>query len=177
MFSIICRLPVFYILSSLLIFLIGLLLFIVINQWYPESNRHLELQSKISYIREEIIHIIKLNEFSKNYSTLQQDLKIYKTRLETPLSQSDLTEKLYKIASRNRVRVLSEANKTKEINALKITIKSLLVEGKYASIRKYFYDLNRLKSMVYINRIEIKSKKKSHKVKASIQLVVYSAIK
>ena len=177
MFSIMVRLPAFYVMGTLWVFSIALLSFVVINQWYPENIRHQALQSEVSTIREDIIHIIRLNEFAKDYTELKQDLKSYKARLETPVSQSDLAENLYKIASKNKITVLSESNKRKSKDTIEITMKSLLVEGKYRNIRKYIYDLNRLKSMAFINRVEIKNKKKSHKVKASVQFVIYSVSK
>jgi len=177
MFAIISRLPVFYILGILWVLSAGSLLYILIQKWYPENITQMELQSEVENSRKEIIHLIRLNEFAENYSVLKKNLKAYKTRLSAPFSQSDLTEKLFQIASKNRVTVLSESNKKKRKNSLNTTTKSLLVEGKYINVRNYLYDLNKLESMVFIKKIEIKNKKKSHKVKASILIAVYYSSK
>ncbi len=177
MFSIMSRLPAFYIFGVIWVSLLGLLLYIVINIWHPAKTSNQALKFETGNLREETIHIIGLNEFSKNYSSLKQELKVYKTRLDAPLSESSLTERLYQIASENSVTVLSESNKKKRNKTLGVTMKSLLLEGKYTDIRKYIYNLNKIKSMVFIKRIELKNKKKSKKVKAAIQISVYTASK
>lgn len=132
------------------------------------------LQNKLNQAEQELkqnIHTLKSIEHKKellaSFKTGQHKLAMQIKKLNRKITQADLIENITKLAQMNNLKIISESYKEeKEYNGYQPLIQSLILEGRYALIKRFTFMIKSLETWTVVEefKLERMDGKKSLKV-------------
>lgn len=151
------------------IFVIALLLF-----WYPSSSKHLEIQQDIDHLNNKLIALTQLNNLSHTYYATEKALKKVEKKLDTSISLSEFTNALYKLASKNNIKIISKSSRDmQEKQGYKILYQELTLQGQYKAMRQFILSLRDMPVWTLIKETRLKKKKGSKELIGDFVLASY----
>lgn len=139
------------------IFVISLLVF-----WYPSSSEHIEIQQDIDHLNNKLLSLRQLNNLSYSYYATEKTLRKVEKKLGTSISLSEFTNALYRLASKNNVKIISKSSRDmQEKKDYKILYQELTLQGNYKSMRRFILSLRKMPVWTLIKEARLKKKKGS----------------
>lgn len=151
------------------IFVISLLVF-----WYPSSSKHNEIQQDIDHLNNKLVALRQLNNLSHTYYATEKTLKKVEKKLDTSISLAEFTNALYKLASKNSIKIISKSSRDmQEKQDYKILYQELTLQGKYKSMRRFMLGLREMPVWTLIKEARLKKKKGSNVLIGDFVLASY----
>ena len=144
--------------------------------WGPVAWRHHELQKKVDDYRLRKRNDLLAQETADTYTRMMIRVKVLDGKLEKHSTQSELIESLSRLASRNRLRILSQDFDVTSKNNVGFSSfkQNVSLVGSYSSIRHYLTDLENLPTLTILQQARLeRAREKGNQVRGVFELLTF----
>jgi hypothetical protein len=151
-------------------------LLILVFFWYPAARVHGEVQREISRYRQAREEASRARATVEIYAGLEKRVSVLESKWQEPVSQSDLIGSLGRLASRDKLKVVSQDfDLAATPGAGKFFKQNLSLDGSYPSLRRFLADLEGLPTLTVVKQARLeRTGEKDGRLRANLQLSTYS---
>lgn len=154
----------------------GLLIVAAASFWWPAQRELISTQVSIEEKRRALVMHMQAGEIAQTYKTSLELVPHFEKRLGVTLSQSELVERLGKLASRQALRVLAQSfDQRADIEAREVLALELTLAGDYNGIRGFLSGLGELPVLLEVTEMRLERGRQGSGVlvQAQLRLAVY----
>lgn len=143
--------------------------------WYPAAQVHYGLQREISRYHQAQEDASQAKETAEIYADLEKRVKVLDIKWNNSVTQSDLIGSLGKLASKNRLKIISQdfdaAAAKSDGNFFK---QNLSLDGSYPALRHFLADLEVLPTLTIVKQACLeRAGTEGSQVRANLELATY----
>jgi hypothetical protein len=143
--------------------------------WAPAAYRHHQLEKAIADHREAVLEADRAQATSENYGRLVKRVRNLEAKWETPVTQSGMIEVLTKLASKDRLTVISQDFDSASPKVGKSLEQSISLQGNYQALRRFLVDLENLKTLTLVEQARLeRAGEGGNLLRAALKLCTFS---
>ncbi|HXL73968.1 MAG TPA: GspMb/PilO family protein [bacterium] len=144
--------------------------------WYPAAQVHFGLQREISRYHQAREDASRAEESAEIYANLEKRVKVLDVKWNYSVTQSDLIGSLGSLASKNRLKIVSQDfDAVSPQSGGNLFKQNLSLDGSYPALRHFLADLEALPTLTVVKQARLeRAGVEGSQVRANLELATYS---